>query len=75
MTSVMCFIPDLDGGGAQRTMVNLLNGFAEGWLDAQLVVARGNGPAREWLSDRVRFHNLDRGRVLRSIVPLSSIQK
>lgn len=73
MTSVMCFIPDLDGGGAQRTMVNLLNGFAEGWLDAQLVVARGNGPAREWLSDRVRFHNLDRGRVLRSIVPLRDL--
>jgi len=47
MTSVMRFISNPNGGGAQRTMVNLLNGFAEGRLDAQLVVARGNGSARE----------------------------
>lgn len=50
---VAFFLSDLDAGGAQRTIANLVNGLPLDRFAVELIVARFTGTAREWLaSDR-----------------------
>ena len=51
-------MPDMDGGGAQRTFVNLANALPDEGIEPVLVTARGDGPAKEWLHPSVRFVDL-----------------
>lgn len=66
----LLFISDLDGGGAQRTFVNLINALPRDRIAPTLVVARGNGPARNWLNTEFSLRNLERTRLRSSILPL-----
>jgi glycosyltransferase involved in cell wall biosynthesis len=50
---ILCFLPDLDGGGAQRTVVNLANQFAAAGHEVMLAATRTDGPARAWIASGV----------------------
>lgn len=65
------FVPSLRGGGAERVMVTLANGFAERGHRVDLVLTRAEGPYLKGVSDKIRVVDLDRGRVLASMLPLA----
>lgn len=44
------FLSDLDAGGAQRTIINVLNALAADRIIPTLIVGRGDGPARAWIN-------------------------
>lgn len=57
---LMLLLADTEGGGAQRTMVNLANGLAaEGTFDVKLVVGRSGGAAEAWISSTVDVIDLN----------------
>ena len=64
---VALFLPSLRGGGAERVMVNLANGFAEHGLQVDLVLARAEGPYLNEIAQDVRLVDLGAKRVLRSL--------
>ncbi len=70
---ILLFMPDLGGGGAQRTIVNLANVFVERGEDVTLCVARAEGPARDWLASGVGLVDLACGRTRHSLWPLSRL--
>ncbi|MEM9906859.1 MAG: glycosyltransferase [Cyanobacteria bacterium P01_D01_bin.44] len=57
--SISLFIPNLDGGGAERVMLHLAEGFAERGLKVDLVVARAQGAYLSKIPNSVRLVNLD----------------
>src|SRR5882757_7383562 len=67
---ILCFLPDFDAGGAQRTVINLANDFAERGEDVQLCAARTDGRAREWVAPGVRTIDLGARRTRDSVVAL-----
>lgn len=72
-TRVLFFLPDLDGGGAQRTMVNIVNRLPREKFDPTLAVARADGPARQWLDPEVKLVDLGTERLRRSVLPLRGL--
>jgi glycosyltransferase involved in cell wall biosynthesis len=68
--SIACLLPDLDGGGAQRTMVNLANAFHGDGLDARLIAGRTDGPAKGWMSTAVPLTDLHASRAREMLFPL-----
>lgn len=52
---IALFIPSFTGGGAERVMVLLANGFAQRGLAVQLVVLSEKGPYRELLDPAVEL--------------------
>lgn len=64
------FLPDLDGGGAQRTFVNLANAFGAVGVKRCLAVGRSDGPARVWLADDVPLEDLGALRLRQTPRPL-----
>ncbi len=67
---ILAFTPDLDGGGAQRTMINLVQGFREAGQDASLVAGRTDGPAHAWLPPALPVHDLQCRRIRGTLLPL-----
>ncbi len=67
---VAIFVPSLQGGGAERMMVRLANGFADKGIAIDLVVARAEGPCLDEVSPQVRVVDLGRTRVLASVLAL-----
>jgi glycosyltransferase involved in cell wall biosynthesis len=66
-TRIAIFLPSLYGGGAERVMVTLANGFAERGLTVDLVVARAHGVYGAYtgeISPKVRLVVLGRTRLL-----------
>lgn len=55
MTRVAIYMPSLEGGGAERAMVDLANGLQSKGLAMDLVVIRDEGPWRALLSRDVRL--------------------
>lgn len=70
MSRIAVYLPSLRGGGAERVMVTLANGFAERGHQVDLVLARAEGPYLTEVGPGVRVINLDKGRVLASMLPL-----
>ncbi len=56
---VSLFIPNLDGGGAERVMLHLAEGFAAYNLAVDLVVAQSKGAYLSEVPDSVRLIDLD----------------
>ncbi len=50
---VAIYLPSLDGGGAERAMVELANGLSAEGVSVDLVVVRDNGPWASLVSDDV----------------------
>lgn len=67
---IALFVPSLQGGGAERVMVMLANGFAAHGHRVDLVLAKADGPYLAEISPDVRVVDLQKSRVLFSLVPL-----
>lgn len=55
MTRVAIYLPSLEGGGAERAMVDVANGLQAEGLTVDLVVIRDEGPWRRLVSRNVRL--------------------
>lgn len=63
-------IPSMGGGGAERVVVNLLEGFVRHGLQVDLVLVRPEGPLMDCVPPEVRIVPLRGGRVLASLPSL-----
>jgi glycosyltransferase involved in cell wall biosynthesis len=73
---VMFFLPTLGGGGAERTVIQLANSFAEQGLNVDLVVCNLQGEKAKLLpevSAKIQLVNLACGRVMSAITPLKNL--
>jgi len=61
----------LGGGGAERVMVTLANGFAQRGHRVDLVLTKAEGPYRSEVCAHVNVIDFDRSRVLASLLPLA----
>ena len=59
MPFISLFIPNLDGGGAERVMLHLAEGFAKRGFDVDLVVAQAEGAYLSKIPETIRLVNLD----------------
>src|SRR4051812_49117722 len=67
---VAFYLPNLQGGGAERVVVNLAEGLSDRGVPVDLVVAAATGPLLDQLPKGVRLFDLRAGRVLPSLRPL-----
>jgi glycosyltransferase involved in cell wall biosynthesis len=67
---IAIFLPDLSGGGAERVMLNLAQGFADRGLEVEVVLAKARGPYLRFVPDGVRIIDLNANRVRASIPKL-----
>jgi glycosyltransferase involved in cell wall biosynthesis len=65
------FLPSVRGGGAQRVIVNLVQGITERGLPVDVVLATAEGVFLDQLPPTVRLVDLRARRLLRSIAPLA----
>jgi glycosyltransferase involved in cell wall biosynthesis len=65
------FLPSLNGGGAERIILNLMQGITARGLPVDLVLAAAKGPLLDQLPSSVRLVDLHAARVLRSVGPLA----
>ncbi len=70
---VLLFLPDLDGGGAQRTLVNLANALPRDRIEPILVSARTDGYGKDWVAADVPLCDLMTRRLRGSLRPLRRI--
>lgn len=68
---IAVYLPSLRGGGAERVMVTLANGFADRGHRVDLVLAKAEGPYLAEVAANVRLVNLNSSRVLASLLPLA----
>jgi glycosyltransferase involved in cell wall biosynthesis len=66
------FLPTLTGGGAERVVVNLVQGMSERGIQVDLVAAAAEGVFLTQLPPAVRLVDLHASRVLRSLGPLTT---
>jgi glycosyltransferase involved in cell wall biosynthesis len=65
------FLPSVRGGGAQRVIVNLVQGISERGIPVDLVLATKDGVFLEHIPPAVRLIDLRAGRLIRSLKPLA----
>ncbi|MFC6920913.1 glycosyltransferase [Meiothermus taiwanensis] len=70
MSKLSIFLPNLNGGGAERVMVTLVNGFAHRGYCVDLVLASKEGPYLQEVDPLVRVVDLRAGRVIKALWPL-----
>ena len=64
------FLPSVRGGGAQRVVVNLIQGITERGIPVDLVLATATGPFLKQLPAGVRLVDLRSSRLMGSLAPL-----
>jgi len=69
-TRLALFLPSLRGGGAERVMLNLAEGFAQRGFCVDLVLAKAEGPYLKDVSKEVRVVDLKASRVIKSLPSL-----
>ena len=67
MTDLAVFLTDLGGGGAERVMINIAEGFADRGYAVDLVLAKRQGPYLAGLSSRLNLIDLAVPRLSRSL--------
>lgn len=72
---IAIFLPSLAGGGAERVMVSLANGFVERGFFVNLVLVKAKGPYLPLVSNKVRVVDLNCSRVLPSLPRLITYLK
>ena len=65
------FLPSVRGGGAQRVIVNLVQGITERGIPVDVVLATAQGVFLGQLPAAARLVDLGAGRLMRSLVPLA----
>jgi glycosyltransferase involved in cell wall biosynthesis len=68
-------IPSFDGGGAERVMVNLANGFASQGSTVYLIVFNNNGVYKKELSDKIQIIDINTDRALFSYFAIKAVIK
>lgn len=68
---VAIFVPSMRGGGAERCMLRLAEGFADRELAVDLVLAQAEGPYMTEVPESVRVVDLKASRVLTSLPALT----
>lgn len=68
--SVALLAPSLEGGGAERAILDIARGLADRGLLVELVLVRAEGPYLDLLPEHVRLVDLAARRALTSLVPL-----
>lgn len=71
-TRIGIYLPSLRGGGAERSMVALANGFSSEGHMVDVVLAKAEGPYLNEVGEAVRIIDLNAGRVLTSLPGLVS---
>ena len=69
------FLPSLEGGGAEKQIVNLANSTAEQNFSVDLVVVNGKGPLLKQISKKVNLINFNKKHTLFSLFKLISYLK
>lgn len=64
------FLPNLNGGGAERVMVTLANAIASRGFSVDLVLATAQGTYLKDVSPSVKVVDLRSGRIINSLLPL-----
>lgn len=75
MTDIAIFLMDLGGGGAERVMINLGQGFAENNLKVDLVLVKAEGPYLSQLDQRINIITLNKSRLISSLPSLVNYLK
>lgn len=66
MKKIAICLPSMNGGGAERIMMILANGFAARGMDVDLVLSQATGPYLESIDGRVHVVDLGSSRVMKS---------
>ncbi|MFW6295647.1 MAG: glycosyltransferase [Halothece sp.] len=75
MSKVAIFLSDLDGGGAERVMLNLARGLIQDNIDVDLILVRKEGPYLEQIPSKINVIDLQKKSLLRSLPSLVSYLK
>ncbi|MBD2482371.1 glycosyltransferase [Planktothrix sp. FACHB-1365] len=70
MTDIAIFLMDLGGGGAERVMINLAQGFVEHQLSVDLVLVQPQGPYLSQLPAGINLIKLNSSRLMLSLPKL-----
>lgn len=70
MTKLAIFMPSLDGGGAERVTILLLNELSRRGHDIDLLVANGKGVYRQQVHPSINIIDFDKNRVASCLLPL-----
>jgi glycosyltransferase involved in cell wall biosynthesis len=70
MSRIAIFLPSLEGGGAERVIVDVANGIAARGHEVDLVLAKAAGPYLVDVAANVRVVDLGARRTAASLVPL-----
>lgn len=76
LSKVIFLLPSLGGGGAERTVIQLANSFAEQGLNIHLAVCNLNGEKGKLLPEvnsKIQLINFNCGRVANAIQPLRKL--
>lgn len=71
MAQLAVFIPNFEGGGAERMTLNLIAGFVQRGITVDVVVVRATGRLMDQLPPGVRRHALNTPRTLQSAPALA----
>jgi hypothetical protein len=74
MTDIAFFLMDLNGGGAEKVMLSLANGFVDRGLKVDLVLVKLEGDYLSLISPKVRVINLQGHRLLAGLYPLVKLE-
>jgi glycosyltransferase involved in cell wall biosynthesis len=69
---VAVFIPNLEGGGAERVTANLIGGLVRSGISVDLLVIRAQGPNLARIPPQVRVTELGAPRTLQAVRPLAA---
>ncbi len=75
MTDIAIFLMDLGGGGAERVMINLGQGFAERNLNVDLVLVKAEGPYLSQIYPQINVITLNKPRLISSLPSLVNYLK
>ncbi|MEB3887044.1 glycosyltransferase [Lyngbya sp. CCY1209] len=75
MTKIAIFLSSLDGGGAERVMINLASGFADRGMSVDLILVKAEGPYLSQISPKVRVIDFQKQRLLEGLPKLISYLK
>ncbi len=67
---IAVFLPTLEGGGAEKVMLTLINGFCRRGIDVDVVLAQARGAYLSQLDPRARVIDFKVKRVLFTLMPL-----
>lgn len=75
MKKIAIFLADLEGGGAERVMVNLASGFAAQGINVEFVLVYKKGSYLNQISDRFKIIDLGVTRLISSVLALANYLK